>query len=194
MRKLDALFDQPSVPGEGSPPDVSGLIGQYAHGNEPSHHVAYLYACAGAPWKAQERVRHIATTLYRTGPEGICGNDDCGQLSAWFVFAALGFYPVDPASGVYVFGTPLLEEAVLMLPQERRFTVRAPGVSAERRWVTGARLNGRPVARAWIAHEEVAAGGTLEFVMGTAPGRAWATGVAVAPPSVRVRGRAWRPR
>jgi putative alpha-1,2-mannosidase len=193
VRRLEALFDQPSVPGPGSPPDVSGLVGQYAHGNEPSHHVAWLYACAGAPWKTQERVRHIATTLYRTGPEGLCGNEDCGQLSAWFVFSALGFYPVDPASGVYVFGAPLVEEAVLALPQDRRFTVRAPGLSAERRWVTGARLNGRPLARAWIAHEEIAAGGTLEFVMGTAPDRAWATGAAAAPPSVLARGRAWRP-
>jgi len=193
VRKLDALFDQPSVVGEGMPPDVTGLIGQYAHGNEPSHHLAYLYACAGAPWKTQERVRHIATTLYRTGPEGLCGNDDCGQLSAWFVFSALGFYPVDPASGVYVLGAPLVEEAVLSLPQERRFTMRAPGVSAERRWVVGARLNGRPLMRAWITHEEIAAGGTLEFVMGIAPDRAWASGVAAAPPSVLTRARTWRP-
>jgi putative alpha-1,2-mannosidase len=194
VRRLDALFDQPSVAGEGAPPDVTGLIGQYAHGNEPSHHVAYLYACAGAPWKTQERVRRIATTLYRTGPEGLCGNDDCGQISAWFLFSALGFYPVDPASGVYVLGTPLVEEAVLALPQERRFTVRAPGVSAERRWVTGARLNGRPLTRAWIAHEEIAAGGTLEFAMGTAPSRTWATGAATAPPAVLARARGWRSR
>ncbi len=194
VRRLDALFDQPSVPGEGSPPDVTGLIGQYAHGNEPSHHVAWLYTCAGAPWKTQERVRRIATTLYRPGPEGLCGNDDCGQISAWYVFAALGFYPVDPASGVYVFGAPLVEEAVLALPEERRFTVRAPGLSADRRWVTGARLNGRPLTRAWIAHEEIAAGGTLEFVMAAAPSRTWATGTASAPPSVLARARGWRPR
>jgi len=194
VRKLDALFDQPSVAGEGTPPDVTGLIGQYAHGNEPSHHVAYLYACAGAPWKTQERVRHIATSLYRTGPEGLCGNDDCGQISAWFVFSALGFYPVDPAAGVYVFGTPLLEEAVLTLPEERRFTVRAPGVSAERCWLRGARLNGRALTRAWVTHEEIAAGGTLEFVMDTAPNRAWAVAPAAAPPSVLARSRTWRSR
>jgi predicted alpha-1,2-mannosidase len=183
VRRLDSLFEQPAVAGEGTPVDVTGLIGQYAHGNEPSHHIAYLYAWAGAHWRTQERVRHIVSTLYHAGPDGLCGNEDCGQLSAWLVLSAIGFYPVDPASGVYVLGAPHFERVELVLPGARRLVVSAAGLSRDRSWVRGARLNGRPLERCWVTHQELVAGGELEFVVGAAPDRGWAAR-STAPPSV----------
>jgi len=110
-QQLDALFNAPSVLPANAPPDISGLVGQYAHGNEPNHHVAYLYAYAGAPWKTQAMVRRLLVEMYKADPDGMIGNDDCGQMSAWFVLSALGFYPVDPVSAVYVFGSPLFDRA-----------------------------------------------------------------------------------
>ena len=105
--------------------NASGFVGQYAHGNEPSHHVAYLYACAGEPWKTQKYVAYIMNELYNDSSSGYAGNDDCGEMSAWYVFGALGFYPVNPVSGEYVIGTPMLEEAVIQLPGRKSFTVKA---------------------------------------------------------------------
>ena len=185
VRKLDELFNQPPIiEGEAVPPDISGLIGQYAHGNAPSHHVAYLYAYAGAPWKSAGRVRQIASTLYGTGPEGLCGNEDCGQLSAWYLFSAMGFYPVNPAEGVYVIGAPQVEKAAIDLGGQRTFAIEAPGLSPADKYVTGATLNGKPLDRCWISHADIAAGGTLRFTMGAEPNAAWASSPEAAPPSM----------
>jgi predicted alpha-1,2-mannosidase len=183
IAKLDELFEQTSEI-EGAPLDVSGLIGQYAHGNEPSHHIAYLYAYAGAPWKTQERVRQISSSLYAASPDGLAGNEDCGQMSAWYIFSVLGFYPVNPAEGIYVIGAPHCERAILDVGGGRTFTVEAPGVSATNKYVQSATLNGRPLERCYVTHEEVVAGGVLAFRMGTEPNRAWCASESAAPPSL----------
>ncbi len=183
LAKLDSLFELDTlVTGERPSPDISGMIGQYAHGNEPSHHIAYLYNFAGAPWKTADRVRTILTTQYRAAPDGLSGNEDCGQMSAWYIFSALGFYPVNPAAGVYVIGTPLFPEAVLDLGGGRTFTVRAPGVSETHRYIRSARLNGRPLPRSWLHHHEIARGGRLELDMGPEPS-SWGTAPGARPPS-----------
>jgi predicted alpha-1,2-mannosidase len=184
VKRLDELFDQPAVVDANAPPDVSGLIGQYAHGNEPSHHVAYLYAYAGAPWLTASRVARISDTLYGAGPDGLCGNEDCGQMSAWYLFSAIGLYPVNPAEGVYVFGAPSVERAAIDLGGGRTFVIEAAGLSPARRFVIGAMLNGAPLDRCWISHAEIGAGGTLRFTMGAEPNRAWASSPTAAPPSM----------
>jgi predicted alpha-1,2-mannosidase len=185
VRKLDELFDQPSIiEGDNASPDISGLIGQYAQGNEPSHHIAYLYAYAGAPWKVADRVRQICTTLYKTGPEGLCGNEDCGQMSAWYVLSAMGFYPVNPAEGIYVLGTPMHERSTLVLAGAKQFEIQAERWSAANRYIQSATLNGKPLDRCWITHDEIGAGGTLRLTMGPEPNRGWATAPEAAPPSM----------
>lgn len=164
--KLDALFDAPeTVEDMGTVADVSGLIGQYAHGNEPSHHVAYLYQYAGRPDRTAEVVREIFDRFYAPKPDGLCGNDDCGQMSAWYVFSALGFYPVDPASGEYVLGAPQLPHAVLRLPNGNVFTVRASGLSPANRYVRSVALNGKPLDGFILKRTDVLAGGELVFEM-----------------------------
>jgi putative alpha-1,2-mannosidase len=184
IAKLDQLFEISSDLEGTAPPDISGMIGQYAHGNEPSHHVAYLYAYAGAPWKTQERVRQITDTLYSTTPEGLPGNEDCGQMSAWYILSAIGFYPVNPADGTYVIGTPHYERVSIELGGGRRFTVEAPGVSPVNKYIQSATLDGRPLDRPFITHAEIAAGGTLAFTMGPEPNRDWASDESQAPPSM----------
>jgi predicted alpha-1,2-mannosidase len=185
IAKLDSLFTlDTTVTGENASPDISGMIGQYAHGNEPSHHIAYLYSYAGAPWKTQARVRAIMETMYRAAPDGLAGNEDCGQMSAWYVLSALGFYPVNPAEALYVIGSPLFEEAVIELADGATFTVRANGVSPENGYIQSATLNGRPFDRGFIRHEEIVRGGTLELVMGPEPNYEWAADEAARPPSM----------
>ena len=181
--KLDALFAaDPKITGS-QLEDVSGMVGQYAHGNEPSHHMAYLYAWAGQPWKTQALVRRLMDTFYADRPDGLIGNEDCGQMSAWYLFSALGFYPVNPASGCYVLGTPLFPEAALNFEDGRRFVVKAPGASAARCYIQWAKLNGKPLHRCFLTHDEIVAGGELVLGMGDAPNRSWATGPGAAPPS-----------
>lgn len=174
--KLDQLFNEDSEVGNYLI-DVSGLVGQYAHGNEPCHHVAYLYDLAGAPYKTQQRVREIMLTQYDNTPEGLCGNDDCGQISAWYVWSALGLYPLNPASGVYVIGSPLVEKATIRLdPKYYRggtFTIFAHNVSKQNEYVQSAKLNGKPLNRPWITHGEIVNGGTLELEMGILPNKNW---------------------
>lgn len=172
-RRLDALFSADSRTTGRDQPDITGTIGQYAHGNEPSHHVAYLYANAGQPWKTQTMVRRIVDTLYADAPDGLPGNEDCGQMSAWLVFSALGFYPVAPGSGEYVIGTPLFEEATMRLENGRTFTVRAPGVTPEAIYVQRATLDGKPWTRSALPHAAVAAGGELVLHMGPTPNESW---------------------
>jgi len=187
IAKLDELFEQSSELEGAAPPDISGMIGQYAHGNEPSHHIAYLYCYAGAPWKTQERVRQITDTLYNASPEGLPGNEDCGQMSAWYILSAIGFYPVNPAEGIYVIGTPHHERVVLHVSGQRQFVVEAPGASSQNKYIRSVALNGRPLDRCYITHAEVVAGGTLTFQMGDTPNKAWATGPLSAPPSLTTR-------
>ena len=153
--------------------DISGLIGHYAHGNEPSHHVAYLYNFAGAPWRTQERLANIMATQYSDRPDGLSGNDDLGQMSAWFAFTALGFYPVALGSNEYVLGRPFLDKAVLNLPNGKRFTVRADKLSSANGYVGRVTLNGKPLPRTFIRHEDIMAGGELVFTMQSTPNKDW---------------------
>jgi len=174
VARLDEMFDtKETIPNLKMIPDVTGVIGMYSHGNEPDHHVAYLYNYAGAPWKTQARVRQVANVLYTDKPDGICGNDDCGQTSAWYVFTALGFYPVDPTSGGYILGSPLVDRVTLKLdPRHYKggtFTVVAENNSADNIYIQSATLNGKPFNRGWIAQDEIAAGGKLVLVMGPKP-------------------------
>jgi len=164
--KLDALFGADSALHGIQQSDITGLIGQYAHGNEPSHHMAYLYAYAGQPWKTQALVRRILTTLYGTGPEGLPGNEDCGQMSAWYVFSALGLYPVDPCSDHYVLGSPLFPEATLHLGNGHDLVIRTEGDVARDAYVQRATWKGAPLDRAWLRTEEVLGGGELVFTVG----------------------------
>jgi predicted alpha-1,2-mannosidase len=156
----------------------------YWHGNEPGHQIAYLYDWAGAPWKTQNRIREILKKEYTLGPSGISGNDDTGQMSAWYVLTALGLYPVCPGVPFYAIGSPLFEEAAVRLGNDRTFTVRARNNSDANRYIQSARLNGRSWNRPWISHQEIARGGTLEFVMGPTPNPRWGADASAAPPSM----------
>ena len=183
VHRLDELFEQDTVVrGDNASPDISGLIGQYAHGNEPSHHIAYLYSWAGYPERTGERVRQILDTQYRAAPDGLAGNEDCGQMSAWYVFSTLGFYPADPASGVYVLGVPRFDTAVLRV-QGGTFVIRALRQGPEDRYVRAVRLNGHPWPLTYIRHADVAAGGVLEFEMGSEPDPTWGRQHWTRPPS-----------
>jgi len=171
--KLDGLFSASSELPADAPPDISGLVGQYAHGNEPSHHVAYLYAYCGAPWKTQAMVRRLLTEMYHDRPDGIIGNDDCGQMSAWYLLSALGFYPVDPVSATYVLGSPLFDRATVQVGQGKRLVVEARGNAPDRPYVRRVTWNGRPWTRSWIAHADLVKGGTLAFEMAATPNKAF---------------------
>lgn len=160
--KLDSLFTMPLVTTQS---DVTGLIGQYAHGNEPSHHVTYLYTLAGKPWRTQELIREIFNSFYRPEPDGLSGNDDCGQMSAWYMFSAMGFYPVDPVSAKYVLGAPQLPQITLNLNNGKTFTVVAHELSDKAMFVEKVELNGTPLTEPFITHEQIIAGGTLDFHM-----------------------------
>lgn len=162
LNKLDSLF---IVKLEGSLSDVTGLIGQYAHGNEPSHHVAYLYTLAGKPERTQELVREIFDTQYKPEPDGLCGNDDCGQMSAWYMLSAMGFYPVDPVSGNFVFGAPQMPKIVLHLADGKNFTVIAENLSKEHKYVDSITLNGEPYTKNYISYDDIMKGGTLVYKM-----------------------------
>jgi len=176
VAKLDSVFDAKVDPKVFEHmEDITGLIGWYAHGNEPSHHVAYLYGYAGQPWRTQERLKQIMATQYAPRPDGLAGNDDLGQMSAWFVFTALGFYPVAPASNEYVIGRPFLPRATLNLPNGKRFTIVADGLDDAHTYIGAATLNGQPLDRAYLRHDELMAGGELRFVMQAQPNRSWAT-------------------
>ncbi|MFT3727754.1 MAG: GH92 family glycosyl hydrolase [Terricaulis sp.] len=174
VAKLDAMFDFDNSRLDYShAEDIAGLIGQYIHGNEPSHHVAYLYVYAGAPWRTQERLRQIVGTQYKPAPDGLSGNDDLGQMSAWLVFTGLGFYPVAPGSNEYVIGRPFVSHAALNLPNGRHFVVSVDGLSDANRYVQSVTLNGQPLTRSFIRDAEIRAGGELHFVMGASPNRQW---------------------
>ena len=154
--------------------DITGLIGQYAHGNEPSHHMAYLYNFVNKPYKTQEKVHEILTTLYTNTPDGISGNEDCGQMSAWYVFSSLGFYPVTPASNTYIIGKPLFDTATIHLENQNTFTIKSHDLSATNRYISSAKLNGDLLERSFLYHSEIINGGVLEFFMTDKPSQ-WAT-------------------
>jgi predicted alpha-1,2-mannosidase len=190
ITKLDTLFDSKVDPKSfANVEDISGLIGYYAHGNEPSHHIGYLYVYAGQPWRTQERLKQIVLSQYQPVPGGLSGNDDLGQMSAWLIFTSLGFYPVTPGSGEYVIGRPFVDRAVLHLPNGRKFQIVADNLSDTNGYIGSVRLNGQPLARAFIRHEEILAGGELHFVMQPAPNKRWATEPAARPYSMSVYSR-----
>ncbi|MFL0412824.1 GH92 family glycosyl hydrolase [Sphingomonas sp. 179-I 2A4 NHS] len=185
VAKLDAMFDHDNSKLDYShAEDIAGLIGQYIHGNEPSHHVAYLYAFAGQPWRTQERLKQIVDAQYKAASDGLSGNDDLGQMSAWLVFTALGFYPVAPGSNEYVIGRPFVNRAALTLPNGKRFTIVANGLSDANRYVGRVTLNGRPLERSYLRHDELTAGGELRFAMQATPNKAWGTAPGARPYSM----------
>ena len=166
VQKLNFLFVQPErIDGMGFVGDVTGLIGQYAHGNEPSHHVAYLYTLAGHPRRTADLVRNVCERFYGAKPSGLCGNDDCGQMSAWYVFAAMGFYPFNPCGGDYVLGAPQLPEVRVALPGGKTFRVVARNLSRLNKYVESVKLNGNTLEGAVIRHADIAAGGEIVFEM-----------------------------
>ena len=169
-QKLDSLFLlEDTDMGADASPDITGLIGQYAHGNEPSHHILYLYNYVGQPWKAAPRLRYIMNNLYRDDIDGLCGNEDVGQMSAWYILSSLGLYQVEPAGGKYVFGSPLFNEATLHVGKGKTFRIVAHNNSPENIYIQSARLNGKPYTRSYLLFRDLMRGGTLEFVMGNQP-------------------------
>ena len=171
--KLDSMFTYVPAGNEELPIFSTGMIGQYAHGNEPSHHVIYLYNKVRQPWKAQKYAAQVMHELYFNAPAGLCGNEDCGQMSAWYVFSPMGFYPVNPVSGEYEIGTPLFPEMRLNLSNGKTFTVLAPNVSRENIYIQSVTVNGQPYDKSYITHQQIVDGATVEFVMGNQPGEIW---------------------
>ncbi|MDR0845166.1 MAG: GH92 family glycosyl hydrolase [Tannerella sp.] len=169
LQKFDSLFIVHGDMGDEASPDISGLIGQYAHGNEPSHHVLYLYSCVGQPAKTAEKVRYVLDELYTDQPAGLCGNEDVGQMSAWYVLSALGFYQVEPAGGRYMFGSPVMDEASIQVGDGNVFKIIAKNNSATHKYIQSATLNGQPYAHYYIDYKDIAAGGVLELTMSDLP-------------------------
>ena len=171
VSKLDSLFAVDGDMGAAASGDISGLIGQYAHGNEPGHHTAYLYAYAGQQWKTAAMVRRILDEMYTDQPDGLAGNEDCGQMSSWYAFSAMGFYPVNPSLGIYVLGSPEFDKVTLLLPGNRTFRIIAENNSDENIYIQSAELDGKPYPYSWISHSEIMNGGTLKLVMGSTPNK-----------------------
>lgn len=185
-KKLDTLFSMSSAMDAGSSPDISGLVGQYAQGNEPNHHIPYLYAYAGKPWKTANLVRQITDSLYTNKPDGLCGNEDLGQMSSWYVFSAMGFYPVNPANGTYVFGSPLINDAVISLPGNKKFHIKVQGNSKDNKYIQKALLNGKPYKKSYLRHKDLVAGGELTLFMGYKPSATWGVNPADRPRSLAI--------
>ncbi|MDR3723360.1 MAG: GH92 family glycosyl hydrolase [Terracidiphilus sp.] len=179
--KLDGIFSaDPALP-PNAPNDIAGFVGQYAHGNEPSHHIPFLYIYAGAPWKTQARVRQLLEKMYYDEPDGLAGNEDCGQMSAWFVMAALGLYAVDPVSANYVLTSPLVRSARIKLAAGKTLEIAAVGEGV---YIQSVTWNGKPLDRLWISHKELAAGGKLSFRLATEPNKKLGTEAKSLPPSM----------
>ena len=174
-KKLDGLFTAPSKLTGREQADITGLIGQYAHGNEPSHNTVYMYNYIGQPAKTQQYVKQVMDEFYTDERDGLCGNEDCGQMSAWGVFSAMGFYPATPASGYYVLGLPRFEQVTLNLDNGKKFTVKAKNLKPQNCFVQSVTLNGKPLERSYITFEEVYHGGELVFTMTGTPDSPWAT-------------------
>ena len=169
VKKLDDLFMAPSeLHGENTSADVSGLIGQYAHGNEPSHHIIYMYTALGHPQKTAKWVKVVTDSMYKTGPDGLTGNDDCGQMSAWYIWSALGMYPMNPSAGQYVFGLPLIKNASITLPNKKILTIQTienKSTKLSEKYVTSVYLNNRKLTNGYITHQEILEGGILKFIL-----------------------------
>jgi predicted alpha-1,2-mannosidase len=186
--KLDQLFVEQYGKSKfdflGQFPDATGLVGQYAQGNEPSFHIPYLYDFSGEPWKTQQHVRQLMDVWYGDGPLGIPGDDDGGATSSWYVLSAMGFYPVCPGSPVYEIGSPIFAKATIRLGNGKQFTIVANHVSARNKYIQSAQLNGKPLNRAWFRHADIADGGTLILEMSDHPNRKWGSSAVDAPPSM----------
>ena len=172
-QKLDSMFTYNPSADEDLPIFSTGMIGQYAHGNEPSHHVIYLFNAIGQPWKTQKYAVEVMHELYKNTPAGLCGNEDCGQMSAWYVFSAMGFYPVDPISGKYEIGTPMYPEMKMHLANGKTFTILAPAGGKENIYIQSVKLDGKPYDKSYITHEQIMNGSIFEFEMGNKPGKVW---------------------
>ena len=168
-QKLDSMFTYNPSADEDLPIFSTGMIGQYAHGNEPGHHITYLYTLAGQQWKTAEKVRYILKNMYSDQPDGLQGNEDCGQMSSWYIFSALGFYPVVPAGGDYILGSPLFDKAEISLPEGKSFKIIALNNVPANKYIQSVKLNGKPYEKAWISHEDIMQGGVLELTMGSVP-------------------------
>ncbi|UOQ81288.1 GH92 family glycosyl hydrolase [Hymenobacter sp. 5414T-23] len=180
-QKLDSLFIVQGSLGESASPDISGLIGMYAHGNEPSHATVYLYPYAGQQWKTAEKVRQVLREMYKDKPDGISGNEDCGQMSAWYILSAMGFYPVSPSSGAYVLGSPIVDKATLRLPKGKTFVIDVKHNEPQNQYIQSVRLNGKSYPNSYLLHRDIVAGGTLELTMGPQPNREFGTAPANRP-------------
>ena len=172
-KKLDSLFLLEGDMGKEASNDITGLIGQYAHGNEPSHHITYLYAYAGEPWKTADKVRYILDSLYSDKPDGLSGNEDAGQMSAWYILSALGFYPVNPSNGLFVFGSPVINKAVLALGNGKTLRVNVKDNSAKNIYIQRISFNGKPYTRSYILYRDIMKGGTINIEMGNRPSKTW---------------------
>jgi predicted alpha-1,2-mannosidase len=180
--KLDQMFDAKVDPAIFKDvEDITGLIGWYAHGNEPSHHIAYLYDYAGEPWKTQQRLKQIMDNEYGPGPAGLIGNDDLGQMSAWYIFTALGFYPVTPASTEYAIGRPFVPRAAIHLSNGHTFTITASPMDDAHPYVGSITLNGKPLDRVYLKHSDILAGGELHFTMQAEPNKTWGQAISSRP-------------
>ena len=176
--KLEQLFTESSeITGDFTSADISGLIGQYAHGNEPSHHIAYLFNRAGKPWRTQYWVREILNTQYNTTPNGLSGNEDAGQMSAWYVLSSMGLYPLNPALAEYEIGSPIFKRSTINLPNGKTFRIVAENTSEANIYIQSATLNGKDFNQTSITHQEILNGGELKLVMGAEPNKSWGTGV-----------------
>ncbi len=184
IAKLDQLFVVPSTLPANAPPDIAGLVGQYAHGNEPSHHIAYLYVYAGQPWKTQARVHMLRTAMYRNDPNGLEGNEDCGQMSAWYLMSALGLYAVDPVSGNYVLTSPLFDKATVQVGDGKELVIEAKRSAPDAIYIQSVMVNDKKLDRLWVSHEEIGHGGHIVYELGTQPNMSLGTAVEVAPPSL----------
>lgn len=183
--KLDGLFNADATLPDNAPPDIAGMVGQYAFGNEPGHHMPYLYAYTGAHHKTQARVRMLLETMYLPDPDGLPGNEDCGQMSAWYIMSAMGLYPVDPVSTNYVFGSPLLDRAEVNVGPGRTLVIEAKENGSGRPYIQSVTWNGQPWTNSWISHADISAGGHLVFVMGDTPNTSFGQALASRPPSFR---------
>ena len=184
VAKLDQLFTVASTLPADAPPDIAGMVGQYAHGNEPSHHIAFLYTYAGQPYKTQARVHSLLETMYRAEPNGLEGNEDCGQMSAWYVMSALGLYAVDPVSANYVLTSPLFDHATIAVGRGRTLTIEAKRPTPDAIYIQSVRVNGKERDKLWVTHAEIANGGSIVFTLGTEPNKQLGSAESVAPPSL----------
>lgn len=173
IQKLDSLFIIEGDLGKSASPDISGLIGQYAHGNEPSHHILYLYSYVGQYWKTAEKVRQVLSELYHDQPAGLSGNEDVGQMSAWYVLSSLGLYQVEPAGGKYMLGSPVVDKAVIRVKDGNIFTILAKNNNKTNKYIQSVTLNGKPYDKYYIDFEDIICGGILQLEMGDTPSSVW---------------------